>query len=212
MIKKILIVLSMILFAGCSDKNILQLKSKKPIVVEHGDFISANPADYLSGEVSEEILNKTVFSLRDTTKTNFKDEILNYKLDENNNIIRSMSGKCPEVGKYTFYLIYNEEIVKELKVEVKDTIPPIFLVITNTIIVIQDTAEVNYERFFTCEDLGGCKIRVDESTVDKSKIGEYKMKVYAYDQYGNENMEEVKVKITDFYETTDDMITEYLDF
>ena len=123
-----------------------------------------------------------------------------------------MSGKCPAVGEYTFFLIYDDKEVKEVKVEVKDTIPPIFAVLTNTITIIQDTTKVDYEKYFLCEDLDGCKIEVDDSTVDISKIGEYPMKVYAYDRYGNRAEEEVKVRITDFYKTTDDMLSPYLDF
>lgn len=212
MIKKVLLLLFAIILSGCVNNGVLKLKSKEPIIVEHGDFISANPANYLINDIDEEILNKTIFSLKDTTKNDFKEIILNYKIDENNQIVKSMDGNCPTVGTYNFFLIYDDKEVKELKVEVRDTIPPIFAVLTNTITIIQDTAKVDYQRYFICEDLNGCKVEVDDSTVDMTKIGVYPMKVYAYDRYGNKTEEEVKVKITDFYETTDDMISPYLDF
>lgn len=212
MIKKIFVLLLMIFVVGCKDNSILKLKDQKTIIVEHGDFISAIPSDYLSKDIDEEILENTIFSLKDTTKIAFQDEILNYKIDKNSNVVKSMNGQCPAVGKYTFFLIYDDKEVKEIKIEVRDTIPPIFRVLTNTITIIQNTARVDYEKYFLCEDLNGCKVEVDDSTVDMTKIGEYQMKVFAYDQYGNKNVEEVKVKITDFYETTDDMISPYLDF
>lgn len=212
MIKKIFVLLLMVFVVGCKDNSILKLKNKETIIVEHGDFIPANPSYYLSENIDEEILNKTVFSLKDTTKNNFQDVVLNYKMDEKNNVVKAMSGKCPAVGEYTFFLIYDNRESKEIKVEVKDTIPPIFAILTNTITIIQDTAKIDYEKYFLCEDLDGCKIEVDDSTVDISKIGEYPMKVYAYDRYGNKAEEEVKVRITDFYKTTDDMLSPYLDF
>ena len=212
MIKKILILLLMMFVAGCKDNSILKLKRNETIVVEHGDFISTKPSYYLSEDIGEEILNKTVFSLKNTTKNDFQDVVLNYKIDEKNNVVKTMSGKCPAVGEYVFFLIYDDKEVKEIKVEVKDTIPPIFAILTNTITVIQDTAKVDYEKYFLCEDLDGCKVEVDDSTVDITKIGEYPMKVYAYDRYGNKAEEEVKVRITDFYKTTDDMLSPYLDF
>lgn len=172
---------------GCSPKKMLKLK-EETVTKELGETVSLDPKEYLVDDTTQEILEKTVLD-----SELLKDE--GYVVNDKEKSIISKDKEYLNIGEYTFTLTYNESENKEVKVIVQDTTAPTFKDFKEEIKVEQNAKDVDFNAFFTCEDLSVCKVETDSSAVDLSNTGEAVLKVSATDEYDNKLEKEVKVII-----------------
>lgn len=152
------------------QNNHLELKSNK-VKVEYGEPISLDAADYLKKSVDKEIVENTKVTYRDNPVEG----------EEYDNI-----------GRYTVKLTYKKEVAK-VKVIVEDTTKPKF----NNINSFESIAgvEVKWDDYIKATDLAEVDLKIDDSSVDINKVGEYTLKATAKDESGNEEKKEIKVSI-----------------
>lgn len=189
---------------GCSPKEMLKLK-EETVTKELGETVSLDPKEYLVDDTTQEILEKTVLD-----SELLKDE--GYVVNDEEKSITSKDKEYLNIGEYTFTLTYNESENKEVKVIVQDTTAPTFKDFKEEIKVEQNAKDVDFNAFFTCEDLSVCKVETDSSAVDLSNTGEAVLKVSATDEYDNKLEKEVKVIIVSMEEARkEDGVTKTVD-
>lgn len=153
------------------NQSSLKVKSKE-VVIEYGNQISLKAEDYLDEKTDINIIADT----RVTTDAKNED-----------------GKEYPGVGEYTVTLSYKDEI-KKLKVNVVDTTKPEFKDFKDTIETVKDV-KPDYTKLYIAEDLTKVQITCDDSQVKYDTKGEYKATVKAMDEYKNETVKEITVKI-----------------
>lgn len=150
----------------------LELKSGKA-EVEYGEEIPVDPAFYLKKSVDRNIIKQTKVT---------------YKRD------REMGKEYDKVGRYTVKLSYKDESAK-VRVTVKDTTKPKFNNINSFETFVG--VDINWEKYIKAEDLSETDLRISDSNVNISKVGEYIIKAEADDICGNSSEKEIKVIVKD---------------
>ena len=155
--RKIVVSLMMLMFpmlVGC-QKETMTLKTDN-VTIEFGKNISLKAEDYLKNE--KDFLDKVVVTT---------------------NAINQEHRDYPAVGEYEVTLEYENKDSKIVKVYVKDTEPPKFLVIENSYEVKLNT---KFDKeLIRCGDLSSSSIEVNDSEVNYKKAGTYKAVVVAKD-------------------------------
>ena len=115
------------------------------------------------------------------------------------NVSLDYEGHTNKVGKYSYYLVYNDENYKYTRptnikatLEVVDTVAPI--------IKLKENVKVKYNSEFSpadvaeCYDLSECIMYVDED-IDTTKSGEYEITVIATDEGNNKTVAKSKITV-----------------
>lgn len=152
-------------------------------VVEYGESLSTNPADYIAGNETAVENTKLDLSRVDTTK----------------------------VGTYQAYATYKDKTV-QFKVKVQDSKnPEITLNDAANIIVNRDVKASDLVKSVTDKSgiksiqFSGCDIKKEDVndlskyTLSFPKAGENKIEVMAEDNNGNQSKKEINVKVTEDY-------------
>lgn len=134
-------------------------------------------------------------------------EVTNYKgllvsernLALENNVPIDESGNTNKIGKYTYYLVYNDDEFKlsrftniKATITVVDTIKPIIEVNEN--IEIEYDSSYNMSDIAKCIDLSGCKMSLEEE-IDTTKSGEYEVNIIATDDGNNINYAKATITV-----------------
>lgn len=177
--KIITIVLLIIIIIGCATfifygttSSAISLK-KDSFQFEYGVPVFLRASDVLDTD-NEKILNS--FEV-DTSKFIYKNH------------------DYPEVGQYDCIVSYtkrNKEISDVIKVNIKDSTPPKFTKIPESITIEQgnDSSLVSN---FEAKDLSSFDIKIDTNQLDVNVPGEYEITVNAIDSYKNTTSQTVKV-------------------
>ena len=174
--KGISIFVLLLLLTGCFHSEKLLLKNEQ-VIYEYGEDIFIDPNDLLE-ELNEEIVDE-IEVISEQENLTIEDQRLVLADEEGN------EKEYVDVGEYDLKFVYeNEE--KEVKVVVEDTTAPDFIDFLSEIKIEQNALNVDFNKFFKCEDLSGCTFTL-QNEVDLSTIGEYELEVLAKDEYGNEN-------------------------
>lgn len=174
--KGISIFVLLLLLTGCFHSEKLLLKNEQ-VIYEYGEDIFIDPNDFLE-ELDEEIIDE-IEVISEQENLMIEDQRLVLADEEGN------EKEYVDVGEYDLKFVYeNEE--KEVKVVVEDTTAPDFIDFLSEIKIEQNALNVDFNKFFKCEDLSGCTFTL-QNEVDLSTIGEYELEVLAKDEYGNEN-------------------------
>lgn len=114
------------------------------------------------------------------------------------NIILDEEGHTTAIGKFNYYLVYNDEMYRFSKltnvrstITVIDTTKPIVNAINN--VKIKYDSKIKPSDVAECFDLSGCEMTFEEE-IDTKKSGEYEVTVKAID--GGNNISYVKTKFT----------------
>lgn len=141
--------------------------------IEIGTLLSENINDYVN-------LNKTDSELLENAKLNFEGVVF-------------LENGFPKPGEHKIVITAGDKEY-EIKLNVKDTKPPVFkdgLAIIET----KFGQKPEYAKIFFAEDSSGVTITVDDSKVDYEKTGTYNIVVTAKDGYGNESTLNPQVKV-----------------
>lgn len=146
------------------------------ITIEYGETLK-EAKEYLNQEeMKSDVVSKTVLHLEDIPNENNKE--------------------YPAVGEYTVKLTYKDEIA-EMKVTVLDTVKPVFVTDMKKEISTYKDVNIDFKDMFQAEDLSDVTVTVDDTTVNYSKAGQYKVKVSAIDAHENEEIAEVTILINE---------------
>ena len=169
--RKIVVSLMILMFpmlVGCQKESMI-LKAES-VTIEFGKNISLKAEDYLKNE--KDFLDKVVVTT---------------------NAINQERRDYPAVGEYEVTLKYENKNSKSVKVYVKDTEPPEFLVIENSYEVKLNT---KFDKeLIRCGDLSSSSIEVNDSKVNYKKAGTYKATVIAKDESNNETKKEIEIVV-----------------
>lgn len=134
------------------------------------------------------------------------EEVINYmglipndsNLSIESNIILDNDGHTAAIGKFNYYLVYNDDMYRFSKltnvkstITVIDTTNPIVSAIQN--VKIKYDGSINPSDVAECFDLSGCEMTFEEE-IDTKKSGEYEVTVKAID--GGNNVSYIKTKFT----------------
>ena len=148
--------------------------------VEYGTVLSDDIADYVNVEQSDEGL------------------VANAVVDLSG--IETSEKGYAEVGEYTIKITADDKEYS-ISVKVEDTVGPNFKDGSGEITTPFETVP-DYLSIFKAEDLSEFEITVDDSSVNYSQAGTYKITVNAKDKYGNENsLKDVSVIVSEKEET-----------
>ena len=100
--------------------------------------------------------------------------------------------------KYKLIKQYDKDIIshKKISLNIKDTIFPILNGVNNKTITVGDNLNLLEGITATDEKEGNINVQV-EGEVDTSKVGTYKVKIYAIDKNGNKTEQEMQVDVKD---------------
>ena len=92
--------------------------------------------------------------------------------------------------------IFTMDDTKKIKLEVKDTVAPVFAEDVPTELETYRDCEIeNLEEKFKANDIAPVTISIDKENIDYTTVGEYTINVYATDESGNVATKEIKVKV-----------------
>lgn len=92
--------------------------------------------------------------------------------------------------------IFTIDDTKKIKLEVKDTIAPVFAEdMPMELETYKDCEIENIEEKFKAIDLASVTISINKDKIDYSTVGEYTTNVQAIDESGNATIQEIKVKV-----------------
>lgn len=203
--KQMLCVLALILaMSGCSKEKLV-LKDEK-FVFEYGEKVTADPAFYLADETDSGILEKTSAEIVNPEQALILDDQRIVSIDED-----GRAEKYLEVGEVILRLIYDNGESKEVLLLVEDTVMPEMIDFMDEIRVEKDALDVDFNRYFACEDLSGCTIKAHDEDVDLLAVGEYEMKVEAQDGHKNTVEKNVKVNVVSLDDALQNGVTSTLD-
>lgn len=169
-----LAMMTALMVSGCQQEK-MKLKNQE-YTIEYGDTISNDVSTYLNN--TKEYMKEVQIS----------------------GIPANEDGKeYPAVGNYELELSNKNDSVK-VSVAVKDTVAPIFTDKTESVTV--ENGKKLDTKLFTAKDLSKVQMTIDDSKVDYSKAGEYKVIVKATDKSNNTTQKEVQLTVKK-KETTD---------
>lgn len=189
----IILVLGVIIY---KQKNSLILK-QTVFTFELGNKISSEPKDYLKENSSQTVLKESriVFKGKEKIKVDKK--------------IKSSGLNYLNVGTYEFNIIYKKKVVS-FKIKIIDTTKPKFIDFKDEIILEQNALNVELKNFYKAEDLSPVTISIN-GDYDINKVGEYKVKVSAIDEYKNQTTQESKIKVIAAEDVNDNTLTATVD-
>lgn len=162
-----LVLLVSLMVSGCQQEQ-MKLKNKE-LTVEYGEIISSDLKTYL--ENSDEYMKNSTMT----------------------GIPENEEGKeYPAVGQYSLK-ISHRNTNQEVTVKVEDTKAPTFTDGTTKVTV--DNGEKINKKKFTATDLSDVTITVEDSQIDYTKSGNYKVKVTATDKYQNKAQKEIDLTV-----------------
>ncbi len=92
--------------------------------------------------------------------------------------------------------IFTMDDTKKIKLEVKDTVAPVFAEDVPTELETYRDCEIeNLEEKFKANDIAPVTISIDKENIDYTTVGEYTINVYATDESGNVATKEINVKV-----------------
>lgn len=92
--------------------------------------------------------------------------------------------------------IFTIDDTKKIKLEVKDTVAPVFVEDTPRELETYKDCEIeNIEEKFKATDFASVTISINKDKIDYSTVGEYTTNVQAIDESGNVTIQEIKVKV-----------------
>lgn len=157
-----------------------------------------------------EVYEPTIADLVDIEKySNVKNSNTSIKINDATYVINSKNHNTPvyyDVGDYDIVIVHKIEYklfgatiftiddTKKIKLEVKDTVAPVFKEdIPTELETYKDCKIENIEETFKATDLSEVTITIDD--IDYSTVGEYTVNVFATDESGNVATKEIKVKV-----------------
>lgn len=157
-----------------------------------------------------EVYEPTIADLVDVEKyPNVKNSNTSIKINDATYVINSKNHNTPvyyDVGDYDIVIVHKIEYklfgatiftiddTKKIKLEVKDTVAPVFKEdIPTELETYKDCKIENIEETFKATDLSEVTITIDD--IDYSTVGEYTVNVFATDESGNVATKEIKVKV-----------------
>lgn len=136
------------------------------IVSEYKNPINLNAKDFINTK-DEKVLNSVSYDLSNVTLEKDKD--------------------YPKIGKYNVKVTYevnNKVFSKNMLLEVKDTTKPEFIDFKDKV-VISLNERIDLNTLYKAYDQSDTTISIDDSDVDYSKVGSYKLIISATDAHSN---------------------------
>lgn len=166
------------------------------VIFNSRENISLESEEYVF-EYGEKVCSKVECYLKDASSTK---NINEYELDIKDLIIKddklvSKESEYLNVGEYKL-TVKNKENQKDITIKITDTTSPEFIEFNDSIILEQNSVDIDLTSFFSASDLSDVKIKV-EGEVNLSKVGEYSAKVIATDSYNNFSEKETIIKVVD---------------
>ncbi len=159
-----------------------------------------------------EVYEPTIADLVDVEKyPNVKNSNTSIKINDATYVINSKNHNTPvyyDVGDYDIVIVHKIEYklfgttiftiddTKKIKLEVKDTVAPVFVEDTPRELETYKDCEIeNIEEKFKATDFASVTISINKDKIDYSTVGEYTTNVQAIDESGNVTIQEIKVKV-----------------
>ena len=159
-----------------------------------------------------EVYEPTIADLVDVEKyPNIKNSNTSIKINDATYVINSKNHNTPvyyDVGDYDIVIVHKIEYklfgatiftiddTKKIKLEVKDTVAPVFVEDTPRELETYKDCEIeNIEEKFKATDFASVTISINKDKIDYSTVGEYTTNVQAIDESGNVTIQEIKVKV-----------------
>lgn len=166
------------------------------VIFNSRENISLESEEYVF-EYGEKVCSKVECYLKDASSTK---NINEYELDIKDLIIKddtlvSKESEYLNVGEYKL-TVKNKKNQKDITIKITDTTSPEFIEFNDSIILEQNSVDIDLTSFFSASDLSDVKIKV-EREVDLTKVGEYSVKIIATDAYNNSSEKEAIVKVVD---------------
>lgn len=133
-------------------------------------------------EFGETISDEATFYLTNTDEELLKEVSVGYEKGEDELIT---------IGTYTVTITYRNQ-QKECNVEVKDTIPPVFVRDEETL-EFEAESEIDLLSYYEAEDLSEVELELQQGAFDINVPGEYIIKIIAKDTSGNQVDKETKI-------------------
>lgn len=120
-----------------------------------------------------------------------KDKLFDAKKSDKNVEVKKVDGfDKAKLGEQKVKVTFSdgkEEVVKEIKINVKDTKAPVFKKFLKEIRIEKNAENVNIKDYFNVEDKSETEINIDLSKINFSKAGKYEIEVSAKDKHGNKS-------------------------
>lgn len=135
------------------------------------------------------------------------DDVVNYmnilanvsNLSFENNVPKDEDGNTNMIGKFSYYLVYNDNTYKFSKltnvratITVEDTVAPVINIKNNK--KFKYNSSIKASDIATCKDLSGCKLYLKED-IDTSKSGNYEVNIIAVDGGNNKSYATTKITV-----------------
>lgn len=191
--------LNLVLATINSEKS--KIYAREDLVFEYGSNVVLEPSTF----VDTTKMNNTVLKNLKLDNGVFKDKS-QFDIDEDN-VVTSVGSEFLKVGTYTVTLESGDKKV-DVTFKVQDTQAPVFNNYISSIRVARGTSKIDYSRYFVAYDTSDeVTIKYDDSLIDLNKLGNYTLKVWAVDKYGNKSeKKDVNVEVTnpvDGYQESD---------